>query len=432
MIYLRGLIGIVSILGIAVLFSRKRKDINWRLVGVGMALQFFLGVLILKVAWFKSAFAWLAEKFVRLLSMTDEGSKFVFGWLVEPEYQNSFGIVFAFKILPIIIFFSALTSLLYHIGLLQLIVKGFAGMMSKLMRLSGAESLSAAGNVFLGQTEAPLLIKPYLNKLSMSELMSVMTGGMATIAGSVLGAYVGFLGGADSASQTLFATHLLSASIISAPAAIVCAKLLYPEDPNRELNKSLKTDEEKPAANLLEAITIGAGDGLRLAANVAAMLIAFIALIALVNWMLGAFGNATELNAWVADYTNGRFDKLSLEFILGLLFRPIAWLIGIEWGDTLTIGSLLGIKTAANEFIAYEQLGKLEPGMISMRSRIITTYALCGFANFASIAIQIGGIGALAPARRRDLSKLGLLSLLGGTLACLLTAALAGMLITEG
>ncbi|MFW5659082.1 MAG: NupC/NupG family nucleoside CNT transporter [Bacteroidota bacterium] len=430
MIYLRGLIGIVSILAIAVLFSRKRKDINWRLVGVGMALQFALGVLILKVLWFKSAFAWLAEKFVRLLSMTDEGSKFVFGWLVEPEYQNSFGIVFAFKILPIIIFFSALTSLLYHIGLLQLIVKGFAWMMSKLMRLSGAESLSAAGNVFLGQTEAPLLIKPYLNKLSMSELMSVMTGGMATIAGSVLGAYVGFLGGADSASQTLFATHLLSASIISAPAAIVCAKLLYPEDPNRELNKSLKTDEEKPAANLLEAITIGAGDGLRLAANVAVMLIAFIALIALVNWMLGAFGNATELNAWVADYTNGRFDQLSLEFILGMMFQPIAWLIGIEWGDTLTIGSLLGIKTAANEFIAYEQLGKLEPGMISMRSRIITTYALCGFANFASIAIQIGGIGALAPARRRDLSKLGLLSLLGGTLACLLTAALAGMLIS--
>ena len=429
MTILRGLIGILSILAIAWLFSRRRKDINWRVVVVGMGLQLFLGVLILRVSWFKAAFGFVAEGFVKLLSMTDEGSNFVFGWLVEPEYQQTFGVVFAFKILPIIIFFSALTSLLYHLGILQIIVKSFAWLMSKLMRLSGAESLSAAGNVFLGQTEAPLLIKPYLDKLSMSELMSVMTGGMATIAGSVLGAYVGFLGGASPESQALFATHLLSASIISAPAAIVCAKMLYPEDPTRELNKSLKTTEEKPSSNLLEAVTIGAGDGMKLAANVAAMLIAFIAIIALLNAMLGAVGDWTQLNPTIADYTNGQFKSLSLEFLLGLIFRPIAWLIGIEWGDTLTIGSLLGIKTAANEFIAYERLGSLAPGDISMRSRIITTYALCGFANFASIAIQIGGIGALAPTRRRDLSKLGLLSLLGGTLACLLTAAMAGMLV---
>jgi CNT family concentrative nucleoside transporter len=427
---LRGSLGIVGLLGIAVALSRNRRAINWRLVLSGLGFQLLFGLLVLKVDAVYHGFRVLSQGFVKLLAFTDKGSQFVFGNLVDPQYQDTFGMIFAFKILPIIIFFSALSSALYHLGVLQWIVYGMAWVMSRTMRLSGAESLSAAGNVFLGQTEAPLLVKPYLNSMSRSELMCIMTGGMATIAGSVLTAFIRFLGGDDPQLQQLFATHLLTASIMSAPAAIVMAKVLVPEQPSAPQDRQLKMDMQQGSANLLDALTIGTRDGLRLAVNVGAILITFLAVVAMLNYFLaGLLGDWTGLNDWVRASTDGRFDRFSLEYLVGQAFRPLAFLIGVDWSDSLTVGSLLGQKTVINEFKAFRELGKLEDGTLSLQSRIIATYALCGFANLASIGIQIGGISSIAPAQRQNLSSLGFLALVGGTLACLMTACWAGMLV---
>lgn len=427
---LRGFIGLLALVLIAFLFSKSRKNIDWRLVITGLSMQLILAVLVLKVPIVRDLFDIASSFFVKVLDFTYAGSSFLFGNLISPEKMDTFGFIFAFQVLPTIIFFSALTSGLYYLGILQKVVYAFAWIMKKTMRLSGAESLSAAGNIFLGQTEAPLLVKPYVNKMTFSELMTLMTGGMATIAGGVLAAYVGFLGKGDPMMKQMFATHLLTASVMSAPAAVVFAKMLVPETSPEKINTELNISKQKIGVNLIDALSNGTIDGLKLAVNVGAMLIAFIALIALVNYAFtDIIGAKTGLNDYIAESTDGKFKGFSLEYIFGQIFRPIAYVMGVDWKDSLNVGSLLGVKTVVNEFVAYKDLGVLEPGAISEKSRIISTYALCGFANFSSIAIQIGGIGAFAPKQRPNLSRLGLLSVLGGTLASFSTATIAGMFV---
>lgn len=420
---LRGLLGMAILLAIAWLFSANRKKINWGLVGKGLLLQVIIALLVLKVPAVADGFNWISEKFVILIGFTDEGVDFLFGQLGIGVVQAPL-LTFAIKVLPTIIFFSALVSLFYYWGILQKIVYAFAWVMKKFMRLSGAESLAAAGNVFLGQTEAPLLVKPYLLGMTKSEIMCLMTGGMATIAGGVLAAYVNFLGGDDPVQQAFFAKHLLTASIISAPAAIIAAKILVPE--TETINENLKISKEKIGTNALEAIANGTTDGLKLAVNVGAMLLVFIALMALANGILGWVGDVSGLNAKIA--AGGVYSGLSFEFLLGYGCRPIVWLMGIEWADSIYVGELLGTKTVLNEFVAYPRLGELkESGKLSEKSVIMSTYMLCGFANFASIGIQIGGIGSLIPTRKGLLSKLGVRALIGGTIACLMTAVIVGM-----
>ena len=422
----RAMIGIVFLLGLAWLFSTNRKAIDWRLVGSGLLLQLVFALLVLKVGWINQGFSAISEGFVTVLDFTLAGSSFLFDWLVDVEKS---GYIFALQVVPIIIFFSALTSLLYYLGILQKIVYGFAWVMSKTMRLSGAESLAAAGNIFLGQTESPLLIKPYLSKMTRSEIMALMTGGMATIAGSVFGAYIGYLGGADPAQKTLFATHLLTASIMSAPAALVLAKMLVPE--TGEVIQDLSVPKEKLGSNLLDAIANGTTEGLKLGVNVVIMLLVFLAMIKAANFVLGdLFGYYTGLNEWVAESTNGKFSAFGLEYLFGLVLSPVAWLMGVPSDDIMIIGQLLGEKTVANEFVAYASLGSMTASgtIVHYKSLIIATYALCGFANFSSIGIQIGGIGALAPSQRKTLSELGIRAMIGGTLAAFMTAILAGML----
>ncbi len=422
---IRGIIGITALLVITFLFSGKKRQIDWGLVAKGMALQIVIAILVLKVPFVEGGFYWISRQFVKLISFTDDGVDFLFGQLGVGEVQAPL-ITFAVKVLPTIIFFSALMSALYYVGLLQKIVYAFAWVMKKFMRLSGAESLAAAGNVFLGQTESPLLVKPYLLGMTKSEIMCLMTGGMATIAGGVLAAYVNFLGGDDPVQQAFFAKHLLTASIISAPAAIVASKILVPE--TEEINEDLAVEKQKMGSNILEAISNGTSDGLKLAVNVGAMLLVFIALMALGNGVLGQLGGVTGLNDVIAANTPYK-DGLSFQFILGYIGAPIVWLIGVEGGDILAVGELLGQKTVLNEFIAYPRLGEMRAANeLSDKSVIIATYMLCGFANFASIGIQIGGIGALVPSRKGLLSKLGMKALLGGTIASLLTAAIVGML----
>ena len=419
----RGLIGIAFFLFLGWLFSIDRKSINWVLVAKGVALQIIIAVLVLKFPLIEAIFDGISVAFVKLIGFTDYGFTFLFKSLVSGEVGNPI-VSFAFKILPTIIFFSALVSLFYYWGIIQKVVYAFAWIMKKFMRLSGAESLAAAGNVFLGQTEAPLLVKPYLLQMTKSEMMCLMTGGMATIAGGVLAAYVGFLGGEDPEQQAFFAKHLLTASIISAPAAIVAAKMLVPE--TEKINEDLIISKEKIGTNALEAIANGTTDGLKLAVNVGAMLLVFIALMALCNGVLNQIGSWTSINGVIAE--NTPYDQLSFEFILGYLGRPLVWIMGISWEDSIYVGELLGIKTVLNEFVAYPRLGEMKAdGLISERSVIMSTYLLCGFANFASIGIQIGGIGALVPSRKGLLSKLGVRSLIGGTIACILTATVIGM-----
>ncbi|MCB9233156.1 MAG: NupC/NupG family nucleoside CNT transporter [Bacteroidia bacterium] len=428
----RGVLGIVVLIGIAVLFSRDRKNISWRLVLVGIGLQLVIAVLLSKVSWFVTGFGYISNGFVAVTGFAQDGARFVFGdkWM-DPSNPYA-GFVFAIQVLPILIFFSALTSGLYYLGILQKVVKAFAWIMARTMRLSGAESISAAGNVLLGQTEAPLLVKPYIEGMTKSEIMCLMTGGMATIAGSVLAAYVGMLGGDDPVLQQKFASHLLTASLMNAPAAIVMAKILVPETDWKSINTDLAVSNEKIGANFIDAIANGTSQGLQLALNVGAMLIAFIGIIYMVNGFLGWVGTMSlsghSLNSLIFCSTDGAFDTFSLQYLLGQVFRYFAWIIGVEWNDTLLVGSLLGTKTIVNEFVAYSGLTALEHGAISERSVIITTYALCGFANFSSIAIQIGGLGGIAPNQRTLISKLGLLSVFGGTLAGFLTASIAGML----
>lgn len=422
---IRGVFGLMGLILLTLVFSGNRRRIDWSLVGKGVALQIVIALLVLKVPLVEDAFQVISNLFVRLIQFTDDGVDFLFGQLGIGIVQAPL-LTFAIKVLPTIIFFSALMSMLYYLGVLQKVVYAFAWVMKRFMNLSGAESLAAAGNVFLGQTESPLLVKPYLLGMTKSEIMCLMTGGMATIAGGVLAAYVNFLGGDDPVQQAFFAKHLITASIISAPAAIVAAKILVPE--TEEFNQDLTVNKEKLGANVLEAISNGTSDGLKLAVNVGAMLLVFIALMALGNAMLGWFGDITGLNEVIADGTPYK-DGLSFQFILGYIGAPIVWMIGVDWVDIVPVGELLGQKTVLNEFIAYPRLGEMrQAGMLSEKSIIIATYMLCGFANFASIGIQIGGIGSLIPTRKGLLSKLGMKALIGGTVASLMTAAIVGML----
>jgi CNT family concentrative nucleoside transporter len=434
---LRGTLGVVVLLGICYLLSANRSKINWRLVAVGLGLQIILAIAILKVPFIREAFDLIASFFVVVLDFTDAGADFVLGnWPDFVQYSDSasgnvvsIGYVFAFKVLPTIIFFSALSSVLYYLGILQFIIKGFAWVMTKTMGLTGAESLAAAANVFIGQTEAPLIVKPYLETMSKSEILCLMTGGMATIAGGVFAAYVGFLGGSDPVAKQLFATHLLTASIISAPAAIVAAKMLFPETEEIDIkHQKLNIPKNEVGNNILDAISKGTTDGIKLAVNVGAMLLVFTAFIAMLNYIfINWIGAPTQLNEYVAKTTEGRFEAFSIEYVLGLVFAPLAWLLGVASEDTLIVGQLLGLKTTLNEFFAYAALEGVKD-QISYKSLLITTYALCGFANFASIGIQIGGIGAIAPGQRETLTTFGLKALIGGTVACFLTAAIAGVL----
>ena len=423
---LRGLLGIVVLLFLVYLISSDKKKIDWARVGVGLLLQFVLAVLILKVPFVKNIFSLVVGGFAKMIEATQESSEFLFGDLAIPS--NPYG--FAFYVLPTIVFFSALSSLLYYLGILQFIVKGFAWIMRKTLRLTGAESLAAAANVFIGQTEAPLIVKPYLEGMTRSEMLCLMVGGMATIAGGVFGAYMGILGGDDPEAMRVFGMHLLTASIISAPAAIIVAKIIQPETDDSNIKHETKIPRDQAGSNLLDALSNGTTDGLKLAVNVGAMLLAFMAFVFFANIILMWIGGGIGLNEVIISRTGGAYDGLSLQYIFGLVFSPIAWLLGVEAQDTLMVGQILGEKTILNEFYAYVSLGQLkEAGAISERSIIIATYALCGFANFASIGIQIGGIGAIAPGQRKTLSSLGLKSLIGGTVACFLTAIIASILV---
>lgn len=430
---MRALGGLVFIVGIAYLFSADRKAINWRLVGAGIALQVVFALLIAKVSFVQSAFEYVSAQFITFLSFAQKGAEFLYGDLSKnsdnvPGVRHSLGFLFAFQTLPTVIFFSAFTAGLYHLGILQKIVYAFAWVMTRTMRMSGAESLSIAGDVFMGQTEAPLLVKPFIPGMTQSELHCLMVGGMATIAGSVFGAYVSFLGGSDAAEQTRFATYLLTASLMSAPAAVVMAKLFLPE--RGSIDQSLKLTKETTSVNLIDAIATGAADGLKLALNIGAMLLAFIAVIYAVNWVLEDFiGHYTGLNELIQQSTNGTFKAFSLQYILGQVFRIFAFAIGVNWEESLAIGSLLGEKMVINEFIAYFDLGTMKAaGTLSDKSILIATYALCGFANFSSIAIQIGGTGGMAPTRQADISRLGMRAMIAATLATMMTATIAGAL----
>ncbi|MGK7389444.1 MAG: NupC/NupG family nucleoside CNT transporter [Candidatus Cyclobacteriaceae bacterium M2_1C_046] len=424
---LRGAFGLAALIFIAWLFSSKRKAIDWRLVAVGITLQIVFGFLITQVEFVTEAFNWISEKFVIFLSFATDGAQFLFGDLAT----NKYGFIFAFQVLPTVIFFSTVSAGLYYLGILQKIVFGIAWIMSRTMRLSGAESLSAAGNIFLGQTEAPLLVRPFIKKMTQSELMCLMTGGMATIAGGVLAGYVAFLGGDDPAERTRFAAYLLSASIMNAPAAIVLAKIVIPELHKEDINTSLKVSQETLGVNLVDALSRGAADGVKLAINIAGMLLAFIAIIYALNWILEGLGDLTGLNALVASSTDGVFQQFSLEYILGQIFRIFAFIMGVDWSETIRVGSLVGQKVVINEFVAYLSLADMKSaGLLNEKSIVISTYALCGFANFSSIAIQIGGIGGMAPNRQGDLSRLGFKALFAATLATMMTATIAGALFT--
>ena len=425
--FFRGILGIFFLILTTYFLSSNKKAINWKTAVTGLILQLILAVGVLKVSWVKMVFESAGKVFVKILDFTMEGTKFLFGDLVSPE---NFGNVFIFSILPTVIFFAALTSILFYLGIIQKIVKVMALLLSKLLGVSGPESLSVAGNIFLGQTESPLMIKAYLEKMSKSEILLVMIGGMATVAGGVLAAYIGFLGGDDPQLKVYYAKHLLTASVMAAPGAIVISKILYPE--TKKINSNVEISKDKIGSNFLDAISIGTSEGLKLAANIAAMLLVFIAFIALVNFILGGIGDLLNLNDWIKDKTV--YSELSLELILGYIFAPVMWLIGVAKDDITLMGQLLGIKLAASEFIGYIQLSELKEvsNVIHLnyqKSIIIATYMLCGFANFASIGIQIGGIGALEPKQRKNLSNFGFKALIGGTLASLLSATIAGMII---
>jgi len=441
----RGTIGISLLLGIAFLFSNNKKKINWKLVVTGISMQVLFAIFILHsetlrgwffpLGWVKDIINWLGSAIVALLGFTMEGSKFVFGKLAVNSGAESIGFFFAFQVLPTIIFVSALTSVLYYLGILQLVVKGMAWVMAKLLGTSGAESLSNTANIFVGQTEAPLLIRPYIAKMTNSELLTIMIGGMATIAGGVMAGYIQMLGQsfADAnniplyQAQLRFAVQLLAASCMAAPASLVIAKILFPEvgDPVTKGTVRLKVD--KNASNIIEAAATGASDGLQLALNVAGMLLAFIALIAMFNFILTSLGDVIGVNQMLL----ANFGKpLSLQLLFGMVLQYLAYGIGVPWNDALNFGSLIGTKVVLNEFVAYLDLTTIiKAHAMSDKGIIMATYALCGFANFSSIAIQIGGISPLAPERKKDIAALGLRAVLGGTLATLMTATLAGILL---
>ncbi|MGB1231176.1 MAG: NupC/NupG family nucleoside CNT transporter [Winogradskyella sp.] len=437
----RGVLGMFSLIFIAFLFSSNRKAINWKTVGIGLAFQLIIAIGVLKIDTIKTIFEFIGKGFISVLGYTQAGSEFLFGGMLD---VNSFGFIFAFQVLPTILFFSALTSVLFYLGIIQKVVKAMGWLLTKILGISGAESLSVAGNIFLGQTEAPLLIKAYLEKMNKSEILLVMIGGMATVAGAVLAAYIGFLGGDDKELQLFYAKHLLAASVMAAPGAIVISKILFPQTEN--INTDVEVSQEKIGTNLLDAIANGTTEGLKLAVNVGAMLLVFVAFIAMFNGIIGGVAgfdgisiekwninwHFTSLNEVIA--ANTPYDGLSLEFLLGYLFAPLMWLIGVAKEDMALMGQLLGIKLAASEFIGYIQLAELKnvanvTHLKYEKSIIMATYMLCGFANFASIGIQIGGIGSLAPGQRKQLSKFGMKALIGGTIASLISATIAGMII---
>lgn len=422
----RGALGMAVIIGIAWLFSARRNSVNWKVVGIGLAFQLVMALLVLYVPPAQWLFEVVGKCFVKVLDFTKIGSEFLFRDLMDVK---SFGFIFALQILPTIIFFSALTSVLFYLGVIQKVVYALAWALNKTMRLSGAESLSTAGNIFLGQTEAPLMVKAYLDKMNRSEIFLVMVAGMATVAGGVLAAYVGFLGGDDPVQRLFFAKHLLTASVMAAPGAVVVAKVLYPQ--TEEFDQRMQVGMDQVGTNLLDAMSNGTTEGLKLAANVAAMLLVFFAFIAMANYGFNKLGDVTGVNGWVASVSHGNFNKLSLEFILGYLFAPIMWLIGVASEDITLTGRLVGEKIIASEFVGYESLASLKASgaFAYQRSIVMSTYMLCGFANFASIGIQIGGIGSLAPSRRQWLSEFGMRALLGGTLASLLSATIVGMMV---
>jgi CNT family concentrative nucleoside transporter len=417
---LRGIMGMFFLFFVAFALSRNRKAINWSLVLKGSLLQLILALFILKVPFVSSIFDWLAKAFTKVIDFSHEGAIFLFGSMGEmpPMLAN-----FAFWILPTVVFVSALSSLMYYFGILQFVVKKMAWVMNRFLGISGSESVAAAANVFVGQTEAPLLVKPYLDRMTRSEMLCLMVGGMATIAGGVLGAVVGILGQGDPVMELFYAKHLLTASLMSAPAAIVFAKILLPE--TEKINKDLDVAKDKMGVNALEAITNGTTDGLKLAVNVGAMLLVFTSLIALLNYVVFKIGDWTTLNAVIES--GGMYDRLSFESISGYLLSPLAWILGVEWQDAMYFGQLLGEKTIINEFIAYPHLGDIQDEL-SNKTIIMSTYVLCGFANIVSIGIQVGGVGILIPNKKSMLARLGLLALLGGTLACMSTSVLAGML----
>lgn len=433
--YLHALLGLSVILAVAFLLSGNRRAIDWRLVAVGLTIQIIFGLIIGKIEFAQRAFVSISETFVTFLSFAQKGAEFLYGDLAKSSIGNTavkhnLGFLFAFQALPTVIFFSAITAGLYYLGILQKIVWGFAWIMARTMRLSGAESLSAAANIFMGQTEAPLLVRPFIPKMTQSEMNCLMVGGMATIAGSVLGAYVSFLGGGNPAEQAKFATYLLSASIMNAPAAIVLSKIFFPETEHDKIDRALRVNKDQIGVNLVDALATGASDGLKLALNIGAMLLAFIAIIYALNWLLVDFiGFYTGLNDWVKETTAGAYSGFSLQYILGQVFRIFAFCIGVPWSESIYVGSLLGQKMVINEFVAYLDLANMKAaGVLSEKSIRISTYALCGFANFSSIAIQIGGIGGMAPSRQGDLSKLGLKAMIAASLATMMTATLAGVL----
>ncbi|HEX4853347.1 NupC/NupG family nucleoside CNT transporter [Arenimonas sp.] len=422
-----GLFGLSVLIFIAWLFSNNRGAVDWRLVLTGIALQVGFAALVLLVPGGRDVFDALGNGFVKILSFVGEGSKFIFGNLMD---VNTYGFIFAFQVLPTIIFFAALMGVLYHLGVMQFIVRVMALAITKVMKVSGAETTSVCASVFIGQTEAPLTVRPYIGRMTESELITMMIGGMAHIAGGVLAAYVGMLGGGDPVESAYYAKHLLAASIMAAPATLVIAKLLIPETGNPLTRGTVKMEVEKTTSNIIDAAAAGAADGLRLALNIGAMLLAFIALIAMLNWPLTWIGEVTGL----AEALGRPTDMATL---LGYLLAPIAWVIGVPWQDATTVGGLIGQKIVLNEFVAYLQLaeivnGNVEGVALTDKGKLIATYALCGFANFSSIAIQIGGIGGLAPERRQDLAKFGLRAVLGGTLATFMTATIAGVLTTLG
>jgi len=435
--YLRGLLGIVFIIGIAYLLSAKKQRIDWKLIVTGLVLQIVIAIAVLRVPFVRGIFEGIGSGFVTFLSFAADGAQFLFGDLARnsegtANAKHNLGFLFAFQALPTVVFFSAVTAGLYYLGILQKIVFVFAWIMAKTMRLSGAESLSAAGNVFLGQTEAPLLVRPFIGRMTTSELHCLMTGGMATIAGSVMGAYISFLGGTERDQLIRFATYLLCASIMNAPAAIVISKIFQPELEPEKLDKSLHVNKETIGVNLVDALASGAAVGLKLALNIGAMLLSFIAIIYALNWILvDGIGSWTGLNAWVVESTDGAFNGFSLQYLFGQVFRVFAFMMGADWNETLQVGSLLGQKMVINEFVAYLSLSEMKvAGQLSEKSIVIATYALCGFANFSSIAIQIGGIGGMAPERQGDISRLGMRSLLAATLATMLSATIAGALFS--
>ena len=412
-----GAFGLAVLVSIAFLFSRNRRIVDYRLVSLGIALQLVFAVLVILVPGGREVMEGISGVFVKIIGFSLEGAAFIFGPLAD---TSTLGFIIAFQVLPTIIFFSSLMGVLYHLGVMQKIVEGMAWVMFKTLRISGAESLSVAANVFVGQTEAPLVVRPYIDRMTESELFTMMVGGMATIAGGVLAAYIAMLAGADEAMRIYYAKHLLSASIMAAPATVVIAKILQPENGTSQTAGRVTLHVEKTATNVIEAAANGAADGWRLALNVGAMLLAFIALIAMIDYPLNWIGE------W-SGFKQATGHDLGLSIMFGYVLSPIAWVIGVPWQDAVTVGGLIGQKIVTNEFVAYAQLSEIQ-GNMSPQAVLISTYALCGFANFSSIAIQIGGIGGIAPGRKSDLARLGLRAVLGGTLATMMTATIAGVL----